>query len=243
MLSAIRKRLTYANVAMTLALVFAMTGGAYAANKYLITSTKQISPKVLKSLKGATGTNGAAGPAGAASGRRARGGDRAAGLRADWSGAVPPVRRRRNGTNGRSSRAPAPRHPPQRHDAAVTEAFSRKKMCTGRSPRRDPLPPRSPSRSRLPKRPTLTTSTAAQKVGTSVTAPNARCNRRQRRQPTPRPGNLCVYGNSGAPVSPPADGSSDDEGSVAGRAGTTSLLTFVTGGSSSKAEGTWAVTG
>ena len=43
-----RGRLSYANVAMTLALVFAMSGGAYAASKYVITSTKQISPKVLK---------------------------------------------------------------------------------------------------------------------------------------------------------------------------------------------------
>jgi hypothetical protein len=66
MLSAIRKRLTYANVAMTLALVFAMSGGAYAAKHYLITSTKQISPKVLKALKGANGKNGTAGPAGPA---------------------------------------------------------------------------------------------------------------------------------------------------------------------------------
>ena len=65
MFSKIRKRLTYANVAMTLALVFAMSGGAYAASKYLITSTKQISPKVLKSLKGAKGATGAAGAAGA----------------------------------------------------------------------------------------------------------------------------------------------------------------------------------
>jgi hypothetical protein len=65
MFSRIRRRFTYANVAMTLALVFAMTGGAYAASKYLITSTKQISPKVLKSLKGANGKNGAAGLAGA----------------------------------------------------------------------------------------------------------------------------------------------------------------------------------
>ena len=40
MLKAICKRMTYANVALTLALVFAMTGGAYAAKKYLITSTK-----------------------------------------------------------------------------------------------------------------------------------------------------------------------------------------------------------
>jgi hypothetical protein len=58
MFSRIRKRLTYANVAMTLALVFAMTGGAYAAKKYLITSTKQISPKVLKQLQGKAGPAG-----------------------------------------------------------------------------------------------------------------------------------------------------------------------------------------
>jgi hypothetical protein len=66
MFSVIRKRVTYANVAMTLALVFAMSGGAYAASKYLITSTKQISPKVLKQLKGAKGPKGETGAAGAA---------------------------------------------------------------------------------------------------------------------------------------------------------------------------------
>lgn len=65
MFARIRTRLTYANVAATLALVFAMSGGAYAAQHYLITSTKQISPKVLKSLKGQNGQNGATGPAGA----------------------------------------------------------------------------------------------------------------------------------------------------------------------------------
>jgi hypothetical protein len=55
---AIRKRLTYSNVAVTLALVFAMSGGAYAAGKYLITSTKQIKPSVLKQLRGNTGPAG-----------------------------------------------------------------------------------------------------------------------------------------------------------------------------------------
>jgi hypothetical protein len=55
MLSRLGKRFSYANVAVTLALVFAMTGGAYAAKKYVITSTKQISPKVLKELKGVSG--------------------------------------------------------------------------------------------------------------------------------------------------------------------------------------------
>jgi hypothetical protein len=58
MFSRIRKRLTFANIVMTLALVFAMSGGAYAAGKYLITSTKQISPKVLKALKGKAGPAG-----------------------------------------------------------------------------------------------------------------------------------------------------------------------------------------
>jgi hypothetical protein len=58
MFSRIRQRITFANVAMTLALVFAMTGGAYAAKKYLITSTKQIKPSVLAQLKGKNGTNG-----------------------------------------------------------------------------------------------------------------------------------------------------------------------------------------
>jgi hypothetical protein len=79
MFSKIRKRLTYANVAMTLALVFAMSGGAYAAKHYLITSTKQISPKVLKALKGNTGPAGAAGLAGAQGGQGLKGETGAAG--------------------------------------------------------------------------------------------------------------------------------------------------------------------
>jgi hypothetical protein len=66
MAARIFKRLTYANVAMTVTLVFAMTGGAYAAKHYLITSTKQISPSVLKQLVGKTGPAGAAGPQGPA---------------------------------------------------------------------------------------------------------------------------------------------------------------------------------
>ncbi|MGA9286050.1 MAG: hypothetical protein WBV85_11490 [Solirubrobacteraceae bacterium] len=58
--------MTYANVVATLAMVFAMSGGAYAASKFLITSTKQIKPSVLASLKGKAGANGAPGATGPA---------------------------------------------------------------------------------------------------------------------------------------------------------------------------------
>jgi hypothetical protein len=60
-----RRHLSYANVVATLALVFAMSGGAMAANSYLINSTKQINPKVLKKLTGKKGRAGVAGSAGA----------------------------------------------------------------------------------------------------------------------------------------------------------------------------------
>jgi hypothetical protein len=60
-----RRHLTYANVAATLALLFAMSGGALAAKHYLINSSKQINPKVLKTLRGKTGPRGPAGAAGA----------------------------------------------------------------------------------------------------------------------------------------------------------------------------------
>jgi hypothetical protein len=57
----LKRRITYTNIAVTAALLFAMAGGAYAASKYVITSKKQISPTVLKQLKGARGQSGPAG--------------------------------------------------------------------------------------------------------------------------------------------------------------------------------------
>lgn len=88
MLSFIKRRLTYANAAMTAALVFAMAGGAIAATgqgagandgqaakakkhqsekaRYVITSKRQISPQVLKQLQGATGPEGKQGSTGPA---------------------------------------------------------------------------------------------------------------------------------------------------------------------------------
>ncbi len=66
MFQSLRKRIQVSpgTVIASLALVFAMTGGAYAAGRYVITSTKQISPKVLKSLTGKAGPAGAAGASG-----------------------------------------------------------------------------------------------------------------------------------------------------------------------------------
>jgi hypothetical protein len=71
--SSIRRHLSYANVVATLALVFAMSGGALAASHYQINSTKQINPKVLRKLKGNTGATGATGNTGATGARGALG--------------------------------------------------------------------------------------------------------------------------------------------------------------------------
>ena len=47
-----------------LALFLALGGSAFAAKKYLITSTSQIKPSVLSDLKGKSGKNGTPGPEG-----------------------------------------------------------------------------------------------------------------------------------------------------------------------------------
>jgi hypothetical protein len=59
-----RRRISYANVTATPALVLSMSGGALAAKHYLVNSTRQISPKVLKQLRGNNGKTGPVGPQG-----------------------------------------------------------------------------------------------------------------------------------------------------------------------------------
>ena len=60
----VRKHINYASVTATLALIFSMSGAAIAAKHYLINSTSQINPKVLKKLAGKPGPAGKAGPLG-----------------------------------------------------------------------------------------------------------------------------------------------------------------------------------
>jgi hypothetical protein len=111
MFQAARRRITYANVAATLALVFAMSGGAYAAKRYLITSTKQISPSVLKSLKGANGKNGAAGatgPQGPAGAAGAKGSDGAAGPAGTAGAAGTPGTDGKPGKDGKDGKEGSP---------------------------------------------------------------------------------------------------------------------------------------
>lgn len=68
-MSILKNRMGIPGLLAILALVMAMGGAAWAAKKYVITSTNQIKPSVLKKLKGKPGPPGPAGqqgPAGAA---------------------------------------------------------------------------------------------------------------------------------------------------------------------------------
>jgi hypothetical protein len=60
----LRRHINYANVVATVALLFALGGSAVAAQHYLINSTRQINPKVLKKLRGRAGKTGVTGPQG-----------------------------------------------------------------------------------------------------------------------------------------------------------------------------------
>src|SRR5882757_5742159 len=75
------RHVSYANVAATVALVFAMSGGALAASHYVIDSSKQINPRVLRQFNGRTGASGKTGARGQAGETGAAGATGPAGAR------------------------------------------------------------------------------------------------------------------------------------------------------------------
>jgi Collagen triple helix repeat (20 copies) len=193
MFSAIRKRihLTPSTLIATLALVFAMTGGAYAASKVLITSTKQISPKVLKSLKGANGknglngangTNGATGPAGPSGAPGAKGENGAAGAGGAQGPAGPqgpagaPGAKGEDGTIGFTKTLPS----------GETETGAWAVSATGEGLVLDPISFNIPLAKALGE----TNVHFVEENGDGSTCPG------KATAPTALPGNLCVYGQS-----------------------------------------------
>jgi len=74
-MAVLRRNLNATTVIAVLALAFAMTGGAWAASKYVITSTSQIKPSVLKKLKGKAGPQGSPGANGQPGAAGSKGGN------------------------------------------------------------------------------------------------------------------------------------------------------------------------
>jgi hypothetical protein len=253
MFSRIRRGLTFANVAMTLALVFAMSGGAFAASKYLITSTKQIKPSVLKQLKGKTGPTGKEGPKGA-NGTNGTNGEKGA-----------PGTNGNPGANGKSVVAGVELGGTNCAEGGsnfeVEGSATKYYACNGKegSPwtASGILPSGKTEKGAwgvissgfalasitftipLSAAPTPNYVTVTEWNG--GTPPTA-C-RGTAEEPTATAGNLCVYETSTAGTSgTPTISSAADGGSVVGHAGKTGALITVIG-SPAEAYGTWAVTG
>jgi hypothetical protein len=261
MFQALRKRIQVspATVIASLALVFAMTGGAYAAGRYVITSTKQISPKVLKSLTGkagpagAAGANGAAGPAGPTG---PAGGTGPAGT---------------NGTNGESIKGETGKEGPQGKEGNIGKTLAPGETETGtwvlvgegnaaigstggesKVAISFPIPLAAPIEDVRPLSNPKHLHTLFVESGEG---PAEQCEKGTFEDPKAAPGNLCVYVrepredyDAPEPISETADPFSNPEKDPeretfygAGKSGT--IIQFSAGTSNeTKDEGVWAVT-
>jgi hypothetical protein len=228
MFSALRKRMHFspATAIATLALVFAMTGGAYAASKYLITSTKQISPKVLKALKGKAGANGAQGPAGAAGAAGPQGPGGAAGAKGESGAPGTPGAKGENGAAGTNGTTGFTKTLPS--GATETGAWAFKEG--GIAAMSFPIPLEAPLAATKAHFVTVTQATNHEVTACPGTVSG----------PSAEAGNLCVYEGfmSNAEVGFFFAGKVPTQGAATAGA----ILTFNLSGTPAFGMGTWAVT-
>lgn len=240
-MSFIRRRLTYANVVMTVALVFAMSAGAYAAGKYIITSTKQIKPSVLKELKGKAGPRGVAGTIGARGPEGAPGKDGNAGSVGERGPAGPSGTKGATGATGPTGAPwPVPGTLPSNATetgtwgvAAVPGSFASGALNIAFSPISFNVP--------LKERVKVNVIAVGGKGAGGGTCPTTS----EVAKPQAEPGNLCVFSNeavanvSEVSVGPPDNASGEPE---AGTSGAIIAVKPETKGEPVLASGTWAVT-
>ncbi len=226
MFSTIRKRLTYTNVAVTFALVFAMSGGAYAASRYVITSTKQIKPGVLAQLKGKAGAQGSAGAQGPAGPAGAAGPQGPAGVKGETGGTG---KEGPQGPEGKEGKAGA---------TGFTKTLPKGATETGVWYAR----PSSGNIDTIPLSFAIPLAHELEEANVHV-APNPECPG-SAEEPKAEPGNLCVYVAESFNFKPAYIGKPYGVGVGAFGAGASGALLAIEGtGEPAVGYGTWAVTG
>jgi hypothetical protein len=241
MRSKIRRFGACSNIIAILALLFATSGGALAAGKFLITSTKQINPKVLKSLKGTSGKNGAPGPAGPAGPVGAAGPVGPAGAAGTVGPAGPEGKEGKEGPEGGKGATGSP-WPVGELPAKATETGEW--ALEGVAPEPELLA--SPLSFNVPLKAAITDATKVHFIVTGETVP-AECEGGTLTEPKAASGNLCVYAeleNTEAASASPLGLStiSGFAGNAADKSGAIVRVIALEEGRF-KATGSWAVTG